>query len=91
MSYQVQLIIPDEVMEQLPENKADWIPYLASFFERSVIKPYEESLSKRQKGMLGGPLSKYEKTGYTDLLIDIALGQIRKNIEESASTQVPLE
>ena len=91
MSYKVQLVLPDEVLDNLPKDRADWIKYLVGFFESGVLIPYEESLKKRQQGVMGGPLSKYEKTGYTDLLIDIALGQLRDRFEKKESSTEPLE
>ncbi len=80
--YQMKLMLPDEVIENLPADSQQWVPYLKDFFESSVLKTYEERFMSREKGsILGAGLSRYEKTMMLDFLIDMALGQLRESIE----------
>lgn len=90
--YQIQLVLPDDVIEHLPKDSKQWVSYLASFFENGVLKAYEASLQRRQNGsVLGKPLSRYEKAAYIDLLVDMALGQLREKIDSAHETRSPAE
>jgi hypothetical protein len=85
--YKVQLVLPDEVMDDLQKQpESNWIPYLVQFFETGVLRPYEESLGRRHKGsFIGKPLMRYERTLYTDLLLDMAVHQLRERLEAKRS------
>ena len=85
--YKVQLVLPDDVLEHLPKDPQSCVPYLAEFLG-TVIKSYEESLGRRQPGLLGAPLSRYEKTILMDMLIDMALGQLRQKLEAKAGSEL---
>lgn len=78
-NYQIKITLPDDVMDNLPSNPAQWESYLAKFLQGGDLQVYDASLQRRQQGsVLGKPLSRYERSICTDLLLDIILGQLRE-------------
>lgn len=78
-AYQIKVILPDDLLESLPADPNQWESYIARFLLSGDLKTYDLSLQRRQKGAItGAPLSRYEKSMCTDLLLDIILGQLRE-------------
>ncbi len=76
----LELKLPDEVMENIPAgSRDDVVKYLAKYFD-SIIGEYDNRFQKRmsQSAILGGPLSKYEKSMLRDFLIDLTLGKLEE-------------
>jgi hypothetical protein len=69
--------IPEEILEAMPSGKEAMIRYLAQYFDR-VVEKYETRLQGRATGIMGKPLSRYEKSMLKDFLIDTALGRLEE-------------
>ena len=74
----IDLKLPDEVVENLPEGRDEMVRYLAKYFD-TVIAEYDVRFQKRMTGAFGSPLSKYEKSILKDFLIDQTLGKLEEN------------
>lgn len=82
----LELRLPDEVMENIPSgNTEEIVRYLARYFD-TVIEKYNDRFQKRMRGPLGEPLSKYEKAIIKDFLIDQTLGRIEEGTPMAAET-----
>jgi hypothetical protein len=69
-----ELKLPSDILESIPPGREDMIRFLARYFD-GVIEDYDRRFQRRMGGgVLGGPLSKYEKSILKDFLIDQALG-----------------
>lgn len=78
----LEIRLPDDVMDNLPSDKAALVAYLSKHFDQ-VLEQYEKSFQRRVQGVLGGPLSRYEKSLLKDFLLDMVLG---KKLRESVDT-----
>ena len=76
--------IPDDVLESLPTNKAAMLEHLSRYFDE-VIAEYETRFQRRAKGVLGGPLSRYEKATLKDFLMDMTIGKLRGESDVSVA------
>lgn len=75
----LELKIPDDVLETLPTgSREELVQFLSKYFD-SVIDGYDIRFQKRVSGAFGGPLSRYEKSILKDFLIDLTLGRIEEN------------
>lgn len=84
MSALLEIKLPDHVMEHLPEDKTSLVKYLSEHVD-DVIKNYEASFQRRVQGVMGGPLSRYEKSILKDFLLDVVLGKtFRNSLEQIA-------
>lgn len=72
---ELELKLPDDVLESIPSSKEDMVKYLSQYFE-SVIDQYNSRFQKRVQGAFGGPLSKYERSILKDFLIDVTIGNL---------------
>ena len=79
----VEIKLPDEILENIPEAKNELVQYLSSYFD-GVIDKYDSRFQKRVMGILGQPLSRYEKAMLKDFLMDLAIGKLE---EESILTK----
>lgn len=82
----IELKLPDDVMENIPSGKREMLEYLSKQFDE-VIADYDSSLQRRVPGVLGQPISRYERSLLKDFLIDMTIGKILKE----SSTQVAAE
>lgn len=82
----LELKIPDDVLENIPSGRDAMVQYLAKYFD-GVIAKYEVSFQKRVTGALGGPLSRYEKSTLKDFLLDLTIG----NIDEASQPRIAVE
>ena len=81
----IELKLPDEVLENVPSGKDEMIKYLAKYFD-VVIDKYDIRFQKRVQGVMGGPLSRYEKSILKDFLIEMAVGNIEQASQLAAET-----
>lgn len=70
----LEIKLSDEIMENLPSDKAGMIQYLSKHFDE-VLRKYDEDFQRRVPGMLGAPLSRYEKSLLKDFLLSAVLGR----------------
>ena len=82
----LELKLPTEVLDNIPSRKEDMVQYLAKYFD-GIIAKYDVSFQKRVHGVMGGPLSRYEKSILKDFLIEMAVG----NIEQEQASQLAAE
>lgn len=82
----LEIKLPDEVMENLPAETSGIVERLSQHFDE-VILTYEIRFQKRVQGVMGGPLSRYEKSILKDFLLDTTLGKLRGVEEPSAFPQ----
>ncbi len=76
--------LPDDVMENLPTGRDSMIAYLSKHFDE-VIKQYEYDFVRSVPGILGQPLSRYEKATIKDFLIRMVLGKkLSQHLEDDA-------
>lgn len=73
----LELKLPEEVLEKIPSGKTEMVKYLATYFD-SVIDHYGVRFQKRVQGAMGGPLSRYEKAILKDFLIDLTMGSLEE-------------
>lgn len=71
----LELKLPEEVLNQLPAAKEEMIKHLAVYFD-GILEKYNTRFQTRVGGFMGSPLSRYEKSMLMDFLIDLAIGQI---------------
>lgn len=64
----LEIRLPDEVMETLPTEESELIPFLSRYFD-GVIDDYQADVLRDVKGVMGGPLSRYERATIKDFLI----------------------
>lgn len=64
----LEIRLPDEVMETLPAEESELIPFLSRYFD-GVIDDYQADLQRDVRGVMGGPLSRYERATIKDFLI----------------------
>lgn len=81
----IELKLPDEVLENVPSRKDEMVRYLAQYFD-GVIEKYEVRFQKRVQGVMAGPLSRYEKSILKDFLIEMAIGNIEQASQLAAET-----
>ncbi len=72
-----ELKLPSDILESIPSGREDMIRFLAKYFD-GVIDEYDVRFQRRVGGVLGGPLSKYEKSILKDFLIDAVLGKLEE-------------
>lgn len=72
-----ELKLPSDILERIPPGHEDMIRFLAKYFD-GVIDEYDVRFQKRVGGVMGGPLSKYEKSILKDFLIDAVLGKLEE-------------
>ncbi len=82
----LELKLPTEVLDNIPSSKEDMVLYLAKYFD-GVISKYDVTFQKRVHGVMGGPLSRYEKSLLKDFLIAMTIG----NIEQEQASQLAAE
>lgn len=73
----LELKLPEEIIESVPSNKEEMVKYLARYFDEAIDK-YDTRLQKRVGGVFGVPLSRYEKSLLKDFLIDMSLGKLEE-------------
>jgi hypothetical protein len=81
----LELKLPDDVMESIPSDRQEMIRHLAKYFD-TVIDKYDARFQKRVSGAFGSPLSKYEKAILKDFLIDQTLGRIEETAHLAAES-----
>lgn len=74
----IEIKLPEDVLNNIPEGKTEMINYLSGYFD-GVIEKYNERFVKRVSGIMGSPLSRYEKSLLKDMLMDLAIGEIQKS------------
>jgi hypothetical protein len=77
----LELRLPDEILEKVPSGKSDMIKFLSNYFDETIGQ-YELRLTKRVPGMMGNPLSRYERATIKDFLMDLAIGKLTSNKTE---------
>jgi hypothetical protein len=79
----IEIKLPDDIMENCPQDKAAMGTYLAEYLNK-VIAVYEKRFQQRVKGALGGPLSNFEKALLRDFMLEALLGgPLRQSLQES--------
>jgi len=73
----IELKLPDDVLDNIPESKGEMINYLSKYFD-GVLDKYNDRFQKRVQGVMGHPLSRYERAILKDLLMDLALGKLQE-------------
>ena len=79
----LELRLPDEVMENIPAGKTALLSHLSSYLDEAISR-YEDRLRARVPGMLGQPLSRYEKTLLKDFLLDLTVGKMHASEQLAA-------
>lgn len=77
---ELELKLPDEVMNGIPVGKTEMVSYLSVYFD-AVIEKYNQRFQKRVSGIMGQPLSRYEKAILKDMLLDLAIGKLQPDIK----------
>lgn len=72
---ELELKLPEDVLESIPPSREDMIKYLSQYFD-SIIDQYNIRFQKRVQGAFSGPLSKYERSILKDFLIDVTIGNL---------------
>lgn len=85
MTINLELKLPDDVLENIPSGKKEMVQYLSTYFD-GVIAEYDSRFQKRVSGPMGGPLSRYEKSILKDFLIDATIGRIEETTHMAAET-----
>lgn len=80
----LELKLPDDVLEHAPKNRNELIAYLSRYFD-GVVDQYDGRFQKRVGGLLGAPLSRYEKSLIKDFLIDSTLGKLDEDSQLAAA------
>lgn len=75
---ELELKLPDDVINNVPDDRSGLITYLSNYFDK-VIERYNERFQKRVSGLMGQPLSRYEKAILKDMLMDLAIGKLQSN------------
>jgi hypothetical protein len=81
----LEIRLPDEIMENLPSDKSSMVTYLSKHLDK-VLEAYDAGFQRRVHGVLGGPLSRYEKSILKDFLLDAVLGKKLREALEAAPT-----
>ncbi len=73
------LKLPSEILDSIPPGREDMIRFLSKYFD-GVINDYDSRFQRRVGGgVLGGPLSRYEKSILKDFLIDAVMGKLEED------------
>ena len=82
----LEIKLPDDVMENLPSNEADMVAFLSKYFD-GVIDEYQADIVREVRGVMGGPLSRYERATIKDFLIRRVGGsRLKKKFDQARET-----
>lgn len=70
----IDIKLPDEVMDNLPDDFHQMVTYLSGHLDK-VVSEYELNFSTNVRGTLGGPLSRFERSLLKDFLFRMVLGE----------------
>jgi hypothetical protein len=74
----VELKLPADILDNVPKDKEGMLKYLSGYFD-VVIEKYNERFQSRVSGIMGQPLSRYERAMLKDLLMDLTIGTIHQD------------
>ncbi len=76
MTDQLEIKLPENVLESIPKGREEAAKYLAKYFDL-VIAQYDTRFQERvNQGPMAGALSRYEKSILKDFLVDLTMGKL---------------